>query len=507
MLDSIRGKLRLKQDKESMCAPEKAIGWVKKYRIPGAGIPPTNKAKFATPEVTGYLISTLYNWGEKELALDLARWEASIQKPDGAVPAPGSDVSYTFDTAQVVRGFLAVLDDIPEIEPNLRRACDYVESHIAPDGEVLHDSYDAWKFADGRMLSEYGNLYVLPPMLQAGERLSEPKYIAAAKRGMDYFRKKPDLVEFKPSLTLLSHYFGYMMEALVELGEVDLARQGLKNALAIQKENGAIPAYPGVNWICSTGIAQLSIAMYRLGMKEPADKAMAYLETLQNPDGGFFGGYGRGAEYFPTEEIAWAVKFFLDAYQLKIKSDFNNEVGIYSPSIDANDGRANEILSFFGDLKGKKTLDVGCGKCRYSKILLERFPDAQYYGIDVSEEMLQSAPKEVKTTVGTMLAIKYPDGFFDNVFSVEALEHAVNIEAAIKEIARVLKKGGKIVIIDKNIAKLGALKIKPWEKWFNADVVLASLKANNVEAIYKEISYDNNASPDGLFVAWEGTKT
>jgi hypothetical protein len=300
---------------------ERAIAWVKANRIPGEGIRPNHKATVATPEVTGYLIPSLRDAGETELAMEFVRWEASVQQPDGSVLGPGSDVPYTFDTAQVARGFLAMLDLMPELEGNLRRACDYTTSQIGPGGEVLTPSYDMWQLADGTYLSEYGNLYVLPPLLLAGEKLNEPRYVEAARLGMEYFRRKPDLVEWKPQIGTLSHYFGYMMEALVDLGETDLARKGLRQARAIQKKNGSIPAFPGVDWVCSTGIAQLAIAWYKLGEPEPADRAMAYLKGLQNDSGGFYGSYGWRAKYLPAEEISWGVKFFLDALLLSEKAD------------------------------------------------------------------------------------------------------------------------------------------------------------------------------------------
>jgi len=303
---------------------QKAISWVKRYRIPNSGIVAQHKTKIVTPEVTGYLITSLYNAGEKELAFDLAKWEASIQKTDGSFTAPGSEVAYSFDTAQIARGFLSVMDDRPEFEKNLRLALDYVERYVASDGEVKTDSYDMWLLEDGSTLSEYGNLYNLPPLLEGGKKLNEPRYIAAAKRGMEYFRRKPDLVEFKPQLSMLSHYFGYMMEALVDLGEVELAKKGLEQAQAIQRPDGSIPAYPGVDWVCATGMAQLSIAWYKLGINEPADKAMAYLEKIQNPSGGFYGGYGKGVNYFDKKEIPWSAKFFIDAYLLREKAKKGN---------------------------------------------------------------------------------------------------------------------------------------------------------------------------------------
>ena len=291
---------------------DKAIEWVKSHRVPGSGIVTHHRTDRVTQEVTGYLIPTLYHAGEKQLACDLARWEASVQRADGGFVCPAADVPYTFDTAQVIRGYLTVLDDLPELENNVRRACDYVESHIAPDGEVLHDSYETWRVADGSTFSPYCNLYALPPLAKAGRRFSEPRYLEAVQRSLSYFKRKSDLVTFKPEFGSLSHIFGYVLEALVELGQTDLARRGLAQAAAIQRPDGAVPAYPGVNWVCATGVAQLALAWWRIGDHEPALRALRYLESIQNPTGGFYGSYGAGARYLPNEEISWAAKYFID---------------------------------------------------------------------------------------------------------------------------------------------------------------------------------------------------
>lgn len=271
------------------------------------------KSRSPSQEVTGYLIPTLYAWGERTLAKDLAEWEARIQRPDGAFSAPDG-VPYTFDTAQVIRGFLTVLNEMPHVEGNLRRACDSVVEQISGDGEVKTPSYALWRTPRGEIFSAYTNLYVLPPMVEAGTRLQEPRYVNVAVRALNYYKSKADLVEFKPSLATFSHIFGYMLEALIDLGEVDLARQGLSQVAAIQRADGAIPAYPGASWICSTGMAQLSLAWYKVGDVERADRAMSYLERIQNRSGGWFGSYGPGATYFPDAEISWAPKFFLDCW-------------------------------------------------------------------------------------------------------------------------------------------------------------------------------------------------
>jgi malonyl-CoA O-methyltransferase len=107
-----------------------------------------------------------------------------------------------------------------------------------------------------------------------------------------------------------------MMEALAELGEKELAKKGLDQALSIQKKDGAIPAYPGVDWVCSTGMAQLGLAWYKIGDHDHAKRMLEYLEKIQNPSGGFYGSYGQGGQYFAGKEISWANKFFIDLYLL-----------------------------------------------------------------------------------------------------------------------------------------------------------------------------------------------
>jgi len=305
-----RARLRIKVRNKSPL--DKAIAWVKSHRLPGGGVRVHHRTDDVTQEVTGYLIPTLYHAGERELALNLARWESSVQRADGAFACPTADIPYTFDTAQVIRGFLAVVDDLPELESPTRRACDYIERHIAPDGEILHDSYETWRLPDGTSFSPYCNLYALPPLAEAGHRFSQTRYLDAVERSLNYFKRRPDLTTFKPELGSLSHIFGYIMEALVELGEADLARRGLDQAAAVQRSDGAIPAYPGAHWVCSTGVAQVALAWWKSGEKEPATRALRYLETIQNPSGGFYGSYGADAQYMPNEEISWAAKYFID---------------------------------------------------------------------------------------------------------------------------------------------------------------------------------------------------
>lgn len=476
---------------------EKGIQWIKYYGNSERGIMISSNKKVAYPEVTGYTVPTLYQWGEKDLARNFTSWLIQQQNNDGSFSAPDG-TPYSFDTGQVMRGFAAALNDMPEVEKPLKRACDWTLTQIQPDGRLSTPSTEMWgKIADDRI-----HLYVLPPLIDAGKKLNEPKYIEAAHRVLNYYKQKKYLTDFNT----LSHFYAYIIEALCDLGEIELAKAGMEEVAALKRKDGSIPAYKNVSWVCSTGVAQFALIWYKLGMKENADKAMHYLETIQNRSGGFYGSYGKGADYFPEEEISWAVKYFLDANYWKIKTAFDKDVNIFSDSIDEKDGRVQEILSFLGDVNDKKVIDVGCGKGRYLKILKERYPKSNLYGVDISEKMLSYCPYGIETVNGSLLDIPYPDAFFDHIYSVEALEHAIMTENAIKEMVRVLKPEGKIIIIDKNKAMIGKLKLELWEQWFNSKEIINLLQKYGIEAQFKQIAYGKQTKPDGLFIAWTGIK-
>lgn len=285
-----------------------AFKWIENNSIPGEGIAISSKQKIAYPEVTGYTIPTLYSIGEKELAKKWTLWLTSIQQPDGSFYAPDKKTPYTFDTGQVVKGLLASLDYIPQCENSIRKACDWLLTQVKPNGELTTPSKEFW----GTLTDDRIHLYVLSPLIEAGKRLNAQKYIDIAHQVLEYYKKR-DLLKFD----ILSHFYAYVMEALVDLGETELARTGMQKVAELQKEDGSIPAYPDVKWICSTGVAQFAVIWYKLGMYDEANKALDYLCKIQNSSGGFYGSYGKEATYFPNEEISWAVKFFLDALLLK----------------------------------------------------------------------------------------------------------------------------------------------------------------------------------------------
>lgn len=107
----------------------------------------------------------------------------------------------------------------------------------------------------------------------------------------------------------------------------------------------------------------------------------------------------------------------------------------------------NECLAAFAEqLLTGSILEIGCGIGRLTTPMAERAVACQLHGIDISQKMLDLAPKSnVKYSLcdGTG-KIPYPDQSFESVYSMLTFQH-VNAEVMqkyIEETYRVLKDNG-----------------------------------------------------------------
>ena len=104
---------------------------------------------------------------------------------------------------------------------------------------------------------------------------------------------------------------------------------------------------------------------------------------------------------------------------------------------------------------GWTMLDVGCGGGFTIRRLLKRSKDAQVYGIDISEESVAKAKKvnaevldkQVFVTQGSAEKLPYENEKFDLVTAVETVYFWPNLPGCLQEVRRVLKPGGKFVIL------------------------------------------------------------
>jgi len=109
-----------------------------------------------------------------------------------------------------------------------------------------------------------------------------------------------------------------------------------------------------------------------------------------------------------------------------------------------------------GLTSGQRLLDVGCGLGEAALVLAEDLGDrGAVVGIDASEQMLgvarinaRSAPCPVRFTVGDACALDEPDDSFDAARSERTLQWLADPAAAVAEMVRVVRPGGRISLID-----------------------------------------------------------
>ncbi len=101
-------------------------------------------------------------------------------------------------------------------------------------------------------------------------------------------------------------------------------------------------------------------------------------------------------------------------------------------------------------LPGEKVLDLGCGPGDGAVRLLEK--NAVAIGLDYSQGMLDTAKKEPKLrgrlTRGDAGRLPFRDASFDKIVCTNSFHHYPDHVASLKEMRRVLRPGGLLVLVD-----------------------------------------------------------
>jgi len=100
-----------------------------------------------------------------------------------------------------------------------------------------------------------------------------------------------------------------------------------------------------------------------------------------------------------------------------------------------------------------KILDVGCGTGEFISGLADRVKNAQIHGVDLSDSMVKVAKakmngRNVEVKVGDVEELPYENNTFDVITCSHSFHHYPNKSQALKEMHRVLKPDGKVMIID-----------------------------------------------------------
>lgn len=178
----------------------------------------------------------------------------------------------------------------------------------------------------------------------------------------------------------------------------------------------------------------------------------------------------------------------------------------YPSAIDPRIYHVKLVIEHIGARPLQRIADIGCGKGRFARVVKERFPAAEVVAVDLAEAMLARVPAGIGRVAASMTALPLASGSCDAAYATESLEHAVDIPAAVAELARIVRPGGRIVIIDKNAAAWGRLETPEWERWFGRKELEKLLMRHCRRVSSQFISYWEDIEPDGLFLAWLAEK-
>ncbi|HMD83431.1 MAG TPA: class I SAM-dependent methyltransferase [Terriglobia bacterium] len=120
------------------------------------------------------------------------------------------------------------------------------------------------------------------------------------------------------------------------------------------------------------------------------------------------------------------------------------------------------VLEYLGPVSGKLVLELSCGRGGFSTALASK--GAVVCAADFAGSALRIARKKalkVGTTTGKVLLtqtdahhLPFADGAFDVVISCETIEHLLEPPQAVKEMARVCKKEGRLYLTTPNYLNL-----------------------------------------------------
>lgn len=103
-----------------------------------------------------------------------------------------------------------------------------------------------------------------------------------------------------------------------------------------------------------------------------------------------------------------------------------------------------EVISgLVNSLNVKKILDLGCGEGFIVKYLISKNKDLSIEGIDINEQVIETARQLCPNAVfrkGDICNIDYPDKSFDLILGIEVLEHLVNPEIVIRQAKRISRR-------------------------------------------------------------------
>ncbi|KLI14617.1 class I SAM-dependent methyltransferase [Brachyspira hyodysenteriae] len=174
-------------------------------------------------------------------------------------------------------------------------------------------------------------------------------------------------------------------------------------------------------------------------------------------------------------------------YEKLSKEHFNKQASIYDEKDTIYYSKygkisCNYMSEYLKNIDYNKLLDIGCGTGYLINMLKKYKATAEFYGLDLSEEMINiSKSKNIKDAefiLGSANKLPFNDNTFDIVTCIQSFHHYPYPDEAMKEVYRVLIKGGIYILSDTGVGGIAA--------WIDNNILFKIMKSGDCRTENKE---------------------
>jgi len=152
-----------------------------------------------------------------------------------------------------------------------------------------------------------------------------------------------------------------------------------------------------------------------------------------------------------------------------------------------------QLLRMGGRVPGPLALEVGCGRGVGTELILECFGAERVDALDLDPQMVALARRRlarfgdaVRVTVGDVCALPSADARYDAVFDFGIIHHVPDWRAALAEVHRVLRPGGRFYaeeVFERTLANPAVRRLleHPREDRFDLEEFCGALAAAGFE--------------------------
>jgi SAM-dependent methyltransferase len=124
---------------------------------------------------------------------------------------------------------------------------------------------------------------------------------------------------------------------------------------------------------------------------------------------------------------------------------YDSQPNVWEEYADRGPDAIKFMARLVEEVRPRRYLDIGCGQ----GYLLDEVSGPEKFGTDISMRALETTGRRSAASlcIGIAEELPYPDAFFDVVSGIGVMEHMIDDLAGTREINRVLRPGGRYVVL------------------------------------------------------------